>query len=117
VIDWQFGGSLRKLVDRDDAKLLIVIEDVNDEYAVMALETSKQAIEGGGEAVLDDHSHKVVGYYPTVRQALDAADSFGGAWARRFKATRSDKCDCAPIEASASSTPRRGSRRFPSARA
>jgi hypothetical protein len=114
---WRLEAQLRKFFERDGLLLLLVVNEAPMGYAVMALEVPDKAANGSAEDVFDAHAHKFVGNYETLSKAMTAADTFGEAWVKRFKATRSDKCDCEAIEPSASSTPPRGSRHSPIARA
>jgi hypothetical protein len=84
-------------LDRGDGRTLLLFCNDADGWMVGAIETSTSATEGDSAGVLDDHNHKVVGRYETIREALDAADSFAEAWLKNWKATRSNKCDCGEI--------------------
>jgi len=114
---WRLEAQLRKFFDREDLLLLLVINEAPVGYAVVALEIPKEAANGSVEDVFDVHAHKFVGNYETLGNAMKAADSFGEAWVKSYKSTRSEQCDCEAIASSASSTPPRGTRRSPSARA
>lgn len=48
--------------------------------------------------MLDNHGHKAIGSYPSKREALRSANSFGRAWLRDFKATRVATCACDELE-------------------
>lgn len=114
---WRLEAQLRKFFERADLLLLLTVGEGPRGYAVVALELPETVVNGNAEDVFDAHAHKLVGTYETLSKAMMAADSFGEAWVKSYKSTRIEQCDCELIEASASSTPRRGSRRSPSARA
>lgn len=93
---WFSNAQFLARLEQGGRKLgLVVQENDGETWGVMALETTA---DGSIDAVLDDHAHKVVGYYDNLSEAFLAAESFAAAWQKGHRTTAMEKCDCAEIE-------------------
>lgn len=95
-LTWTATTQLVAMVVHEDKRLALLMNPnlpgTPGEWSVMAvvMPATVQTAQG----VLDDHSHKIVGVYPSLGLAFTAAEGFARAWAKHFKATETEKCGC-----------------------
>jgi hypothetical protein len=98
VLDWHAQAQFIGIANRDSLKLAIAVSAVGSGWQVVAIVTKEDI--RTTEELFDDHSHKVVGNYPSPAQAFEAAESFAGAWLKDSASTRAaEKCACDELPA------------------
>lgn len=92
------------VVSRDGLTLVVGLNTIGgDQWSVMALETPTQKKIGDPDvvasvnAVLDNHSHKVIGVFD-FGQAIAEAEKYADAWLARAGAPADDACGCQDIK-------------------
>lgn len=95
VNDWRVEAQFIKSWVVGARRLGVAVAHLYDAWAVMAFETASET--AAIETLLDDHAHKVVGRYEGPTEAFAAAESFGAAWVKKFKATAMPPRGCDEI--------------------
>lgn len=119
-LDWQFQVQLSLQRKVDEHRLYVGLQKTpSGEFLVLALESAAK-VDGtddvaDGKAVLDQHSHDVIGVYP-FGQAVIVAEDYVLGW----KPGKKPDCTCTEIgavsaSAAADRRPRRRPARRPSA--
>jgi hypothetical protein len=92
---WDLKAAFMSAMDRGDRRLALLVQPIDDEFAVLALEGDKEA---SPEEVLANHAHDFVGRWPTIVAAFDEAERYARAWARQ-RARELEQCECSAIAA------------------
>lgn len=95
-ISWSSLAAFVGMVDREDGRRLAVnVQPVLGEWGVLAVEIATDAVTPN--AILDNHAHKEVGHYDSVKEAMFAAESFAQSWYKGHKAAQMSECGCEEI--------------------
>ncbi len=94
TLKWESQAAFSARVVRGDRQLIVFVKPHPDDakWFVISIEASND------EAALENHAHKVIGNYPSIVKAFEAAESFARAWVKKFKATKHEACECEEIE-------------------
>ena len=91
---WFPQSAFIATIARGDRRLVIVVQPLDGDFTVLALEGAKNA---SPQEVLANHAHDFVGRFSSVVTAFDEAERYARAWGRR-RARELEQCGCVEIE-------------------
>lgn len=96
-LSWSATTQLIATTTQGDRRIALVLSPLpmSRKWAVTAIETPASFDDAQG--VLDEHAHKIVGTYPSLRKSIEAADSFVESWRKGRQATSFEPCACDEI--------------------
>ena len=89
---WGRRSHFWVIIDRGDQQCNISIGGEGDRWIAVALTTPSKT--KTAPAFFDNHSHKIIGEYVTLGEAMLSAESWAAHWLKGHKVTNAKKCLC-----------------------